>query len=175
MCQCAVALSQRAVVFVARKVDMCGMGCSDALPTHFITRPNSGHVVCLAGSLVCILYSGALFLRCLISGLSLSLYSKKHGRIFHFHHSVICMFSHSRMYNQEMHSNENLLWMLLSCHVLKNEEFGPICYLQFPTNKLSMQMCCLLSQIDWFAIVLWFKLSIWMLLLDMIICYIFWL
>lgn len=30
MCQCAVALSQRAVVFVARKVDMCGIGCSDA-------------------------------------------------------------------------------------------------------------------------------------------------
>lgn len=42
---CAVTLSQRAVVFVVCKKDMCGTGCSDALPTHFMTKPNSGHMV----------------------------------------------------------------------------------------------------------------------------------
>lgn len=41
MCQCAVTLSQRAVVFEARKVDMCGVGWSQALPTYLMMKPRS--------------------------------------------------------------------------------------------------------------------------------------
>lgn len=59
MCQCAVAVSQRAVVCVACEVDMCGIGRSNALPTHFMAGPDSGHMVCPAGSQLCILPRGA--------------------------------------------------------------------------------------------------------------------
>lgn len=44
-----------------RKLDMCGMGCLKALPTHFMSRPNSGHMVCPACAEVRLLLSGGLF------------------------------------------------------------------------------------------------------------------
>lgn len=44
-----------------RKLDMCGMGCLKALPTHFMSRPNSGHMVCPACAEVWLLLSGGLF------------------------------------------------------------------------------------------------------------------
>lgn len=81
-----------------RKVDMCGMARSNVLSTHFMTRPNSGHMVCLACSQVCILLSGALFLLCLMSGLRLSPPVTKRGCVFDFNHSVVCIFCLSTIF-----------------------------------------------------------------------------
>lgn len=40
VCQCAVTPSLRAVVFAVSQMDMCGVGCLSALPTHFYDQSN---------------------------------------------------------------------------------------------------------------------------------------